>query len=100
MWKLVPTRGQSHPNHHPEQRTEGDGIIQNITYQDIMIEDQLKGEDLSSSQARRFKKLQKDIVKSYLVLIPVEYFMNLLPKLNITKWLKRLRKFIPGLKVN
>ncbi|MAW82260.1 MAG: RNA polymerase sigma factor RpoD [Parvularcula sp.] len=31
--------------------------------QDIMIEEQLKGEDLSSSQARRFKKLQKDIVE-------------------------------------
>ena len=31
--------------------------------QDIMIEEQLKGEDLSSSQHRRFKKLQKDIVE-------------------------------------
>ncbi|PQA85635.1 RNA polymerase sigma factor RpoD [Hyphococcus luteus] len=31
--------------------------------QDIMIEEQLKGEDLSSSQTRRFKKLQKDIVE-------------------------------------
>jgi len=31
--------------------------------QDIMIEEQLKGEDLSSSQQRRFKKLQKDIVE-------------------------------------
>ncbi len=31
--------------------------------QDIMIEEQLKGEDLSSSQSRRFKKLQKDIVE-------------------------------------
>ncbi len=31
--------------------------------QDIMIEEQLKGEDLSASQKRRFKKLQKDIVE-------------------------------------
>ena len=31
--------------------------------QDIMIEEQLKGDDLSSSQTRRFKKLQKDIVE-------------------------------------
>ena len=31
--------------------------------QDIMIEEQLKGEDLSASQTRRFKKLQKDIVE-------------------------------------
>ena len=31
--------------------------------QDIMIEEQLKGEDLSASQQRRFKKLQKDIVE-------------------------------------
>ena len=31
--------------------------------QDIMIEEQLKGEDLSPSQHRRFKKLQKDIVE-------------------------------------
>ncbi len=31
--------------------------------QDIMIEEQLKGEDLTSSQTRRFKKLQKDIVE-------------------------------------
>ena len=31
--------------------------------QDIMIEEHLKGEDLSSSQQRRFKKLQKDIVE-------------------------------------
>ena len=31
--------------------------------QDIMIEEQLKGEDLSSSQQRRLKKLQKDIVE-------------------------------------
>ena len=30
--------------------------------QDIMIEEQLKGDDLSASQTRRFKKLQKDIV--------------------------------------
>ena len=31
--------------------------------QDIMIEEQLKGDDLTSSQTRRFKKLQKDIVE-------------------------------------
>jgi len=31
--------------------------------QDIMIEEQLKGEDLSPSQLRRFKKLQKDIAE-------------------------------------
>ncbi|MEL6378681.1 MAG: RNA polymerase sigma factor RpoD [Pseudomonadota bacterium] len=31
--------------------------------QDIMIEEQLKGEDLSASQTRRFKKLQKDITE-------------------------------------
>ena len=31
--------------------------------QDIMIEEQLKGDDLSTSQNRRFKKLQKDIVE-------------------------------------
>lgn len=31
--------------------------------QDIMIEEQLKGEDLTASQTRRFKKLQKDIVE-------------------------------------
>ncbi|MEM1193023.1 MAG: RNA polymerase sigma factor RpoD [Pseudomonadota bacterium] len=31
--------------------------------QDIMIEEQLKGDDLSTSQARRFKKLQKDITE-------------------------------------
>jgi len=31
--------------------------------QDIMIEEQLKGEDLSASQLRRFKKLQKDITE-------------------------------------
>ncbi len=31
--------------------------------QDIMIEEQLRGEDLSPSQLRRFKKLQKDIVE-------------------------------------
>ncbi|MEO1251028.1 MAG: RNA polymerase sigma factor RpoD [Pseudomonadota bacterium] len=31
--------------------------------QDIMIEEQLKGDDLSASQSRRFKKLQKDIVE-------------------------------------
>ena len=31
--------------------------------QDIMIEEQLKGDDLSSSQLRRFKKLQKDITE-------------------------------------
>ena len=31
--------------------------------QDIMIEEQLKGEDLSPSQHRRYKKLQKDIVE-------------------------------------
>ena len=31
--------------------------------QDIMIEEQLKGEDLTTSQTRRFKKLQKDIVE-------------------------------------
>ena len=31
--------------------------------QDIMIEEHLKGEDLSASQTRRFKKLQKDIVE-------------------------------------
>ena len=31
--------------------------------QDIMIEEQLKGDDLSASQTRRFKKLQKDIVE-------------------------------------
>ena len=31
--------------------------------QDIMIEEQLKGDDLSSSQSRRFKKLQKEIVE-------------------------------------
>ncbi|MEX6633821.1 RNA polymerase sigma factor RpoD [Hyphococcus lacteus] len=31
--------------------------------QDIMIEEQLKGEDLSASQTRRFKKLQKEIVE-------------------------------------
>ena len=31
--------------------------------QDIMIEEHLKGDDLTSSQARRFKKLQKDIVE-------------------------------------
>ncbi|MEM6537489.1 MAG: RNA polymerase sigma factor RpoD [Pseudomonadota bacterium] len=31
--------------------------------QDIMIEEQLKGEDLSSSQTKRLKKLQKDIVE-------------------------------------
>ena len=31
--------------------------------QDIMIEEQLRGEDLTSSQTRRFKKLQKDIVE-------------------------------------
>jgi len=30
--------------------------------QDIMIEEQLKGDDLTTSQTRRFKKLQKDIV--------------------------------------
>ncbi len=31
--------------------------------QDIMIEEHLKGDDLTSSQSRRFKKLQKDIVE-------------------------------------
>ncbi|RZO65302.1 MAG: RNA polymerase sigma factor RpoD [Parvularculaceae bacterium] len=31
--------------------------------QDIMIEEQLRGEDLSSSQTRRLKKLQKEIVE-------------------------------------
>ena len=31
--------------------------------QDIMIEEHLKGDDLTSSQTRRFKKLQKDIVE-------------------------------------
>ena len=31
--------------------------------QDIMIEEQLKGDDLTASQTRRFKKLQKDIVE-------------------------------------
>ena len=31
--------------------------------QDIMIEEQLRGEDLTASQTRRFKKLQKDIVE-------------------------------------
>ena len=31
--------------------------------QDIMIEEQLKGDDLTTSQTRRFKKLQKDIVE-------------------------------------
>ena len=31
--------------------------------QDIMIEEQLRGEDLSASQTRRFKKLQKDIAE-------------------------------------
>ncbi|GJL95888.1 MAG: RNA polymerase sigma factor RpoD [Hyphococcus sp.] len=31
--------------------------------QDIMIEEQRKGEDLTASQTRRFKKLQKDIVE-------------------------------------
>ncbi len=31
--------------------------------QDIMIEEQLKGDDLTSSQVRRLKKLQKDIVE-------------------------------------
>ena len=31
--------------------------------QDIMIEEQLKGDDLSPSQLRRFKKLQKDITE-------------------------------------
>ncbi|MGF1543624.1 MAG: RNA polymerase sigma factor RpoD [Parvularculaceae bacterium] len=31
--------------------------------QDIMIEEQLKGEDLSASQLKRLKKLQKDIVE-------------------------------------
>ena len=31
--------------------------------QDIMIDEQLKGEDLTSSQTRRFRKLQKDIVE-------------------------------------
>ena len=31
--------------------------------QDIMIEEQLKGDDLSASQSRRLKKLQKDIVE-------------------------------------
>jgi len=31
--------------------------------QDIMIEEHLKGEDLTSSQTRRFRKLQKDIVE-------------------------------------
>ena len=31
--------------------------------QDIMIEEQLKGDNLSASQTRRFKKLQKDIVE-------------------------------------
>jgi len=31
--------------------------------QDIMIEEQLKGDDLTASQLRRFKKLQKDIVE-------------------------------------
>ncbi len=31
--------------------------------QDIMIEEQLRGEDLSASQTRRFKKLQKDITE-------------------------------------
>jgi len=31
--------------------------------QDIMIEEQLKGEDLTASQTRRFRKLQKDIVE-------------------------------------
>ncbi|MHA7871491.1 MAG: RNA polymerase sigma factor RpoD [Hyphococcus sp.] len=31
--------------------------------QDIMIEEQLKGDDLTASQSRRFKKLQKDIVE-------------------------------------
>ena len=31
--------------------------------QDIMIEEQLKGDDLSPSQQRRYKKLQKDIVE-------------------------------------
>ncbi|MEL6369405.1 MAG: RNA polymerase sigma factor RpoD [Pseudomonadota bacterium] len=31
--------------------------------QDIMIEEQLQGKDLSSSQTRRLKKLQKDIVE-------------------------------------
>ncbi len=30
--------------------------------QDIMIEEQLKGDDLTASQTRRFKKLQRDIV--------------------------------------
>ncbi|NNE41332.1 MAG: RNA polymerase sigma factor RpoD [Marinicaulis sp.] len=31
--------------------------------QDIMIEEQLKGDDLTPSQTRRYKKLQKDIVE-------------------------------------
>ncbi len=31
--------------------------------QDIMIEEHLKGDDLTASQTRRFKKLQKDIVE-------------------------------------
>ena len=31
--------------------------------QDMMIEERLKGEDLSSSQSRRMKKIQKDIVE-------------------------------------
>ena len=31
--------------------------------QDIMIEEQLKGDDLTASQTKRFKKLQKDIVE-------------------------------------
>ena len=31
--------------------------------QDIMIEEQLKGDDLTASQTRRFRKLQKDIVE-------------------------------------
>ena len=31
--------------------------------QDIMIEEQRKGDDLTASQSRRFKKLQKDIVE-------------------------------------